>query len=416
MRMVGVAALGVVGCFDPHPLPGSACLADGRCPDGLACIAGVCQLGGGVDGPLGSDSDVDIPDGPLLPDASSCVSWQVPNLGDACLLIAPGMIDLSGEQAWLVDTDTGEIRHGNVSMLPPSTVIAGVRVFSLVDLTIDAGVDVDVAGMLGVIFVVHGSARIDGSLAASAALADDGAGAPSSACEVAGDATTGTSAGGGGGGGGFGKDGGDGGDGDSFGGTGGMPGMRGGQSGSLSLVPLLAGCRGGVGAGPAATAPGGGGGGAIEISARDALLVGGVVAANGGGGAGGAAHVGGGGGGSGGGILLEASDVVIAGTATVVANGGGGGGGGGFISGGGTGGDGRLDDQAAPGGMGPLGGGGAGGDGGHRNNDSGQNAGSAMTASSGGGGGGGGGVGRIRIQARGNRAIDPNATISPAPD
>ncbi|NVB83399.1 MAG: hypothetical protein HOV81_33815 [Kofleriaceae bacterium] len=56
-----VVALCATACFKPTPTEGAACNAAGECPDGLACIAGLCIV------PDGADAAVDAPNdaGPM---------------------------------------------------------------------------------------------------------------------------------------------------------------------------------------------------------------------------------------------------------------------------------------------------------------------------------------------------------------
>ena len=119
MRLAGViASLSVasVACFDPHPPPGSPCSVDGRCPNGQMCVADTCVLEAGPDAPSGTaDAASDAPPG--TPDAPGCTSWDVPNLGDACALVGPGTLTISGP-GWTLDSDTGEVKHGTNSMFP----------------------------------------------------------------------------------------------------------------------------------------------------------------------------------------------------------------------------------------------------------------------------------------------------------
>jgi len=145
-------------------------------------------------------------------------------------------------------------------------------------------------------------------------------------------------------------------------------------------VPLVGGCRGGLGGG-CATDTGGAGGGAVQVSVAATLNVTGSILADGAigqNGACGCSESGGGGGGSGGAIVLEGQTVTVATGAIVRANGGRGGNG----QGGGSGGAGGTRSSA------PSNGG----------------------SSANGGGGGGGAAGRIRINAPGGCTL--SGTVS----
>ena len=186
--------------------------------------------------------------------------------------------------------------------------------------------------------------------------------------------------------------------------------------GTLNVLPLSPGARGGTNSALTGTSrqglPGGGGG-ALQVVGCMSMTVTATALfdANGGGGQGGrpgssTTPGGGAGGGSGGSILLEAQTMTLTTGAQFYANGGGGGGGATLSTAGGDGQDGQPQRSAANGGdaatgMGP-GSSKAGGTGGAANN-----AGNAILPGAGGSlsvmdpmsaaGGGGGGVGRFRI-------------------
>lgn len=301
-----------------------------------------------------------------------------------------------------INTDTGEVRAGGVSLTvfsnsmtqsaPPG--IPAIRVFVVRSLTAK---DVSVIGKSSLAITASNDIKINGLFTVSGYQGSSGAGAfNENACR--GQAAP-QGGGGGVGGGGFGSLGGAGGGG--FGISGGSfyyPGGAGGAStGNALLEPLRGGCDGG---GSLAY-----GGGAVQLVSRTQILVRGVIAANG--------TTGDSGGGAGGGILLEAPSVEVSGS--VVANGGGGGssGGGSFLCGLGQ--DGRTDATPASGspfcnrGMPSL----AFGAGGHGG------AGTiAATDGDGGlvnyGGHGGGGYGRIRINTASGDFLT-TGIVSPTP-
>jgi len=205
----------------------------------------------------------------------------------------------------------------------PAVVIVPLRGFSLA-----AGSTLKLIGPRPVILAVDGAATINGIIDASASGSTPGAGGNWSC----GSSTGGNGSGNisrlegasGGGGGGFGTAGGRAGTANTNGGDapGGSPGAT---RGSSSLVPLLAGCGGGL-AGACSSAPAAGGGG-VQISASGLLDVNGSIRANGGNGSTpcGASDEGGGtGGGSGGAIFLEGTSVDTSG-ASLQASGGAGG-------------------------------------------------------------------------------------------
>jgi hypothetical protein len=284
-----------------------------------------------------------------------------------------------------------------------------VAVIPMSSLVVSSAGSIVFRGSRPVAVIVFGSATIEGSLLASAALDVGGPGSNQDCGAGAGggNAADGNGNGSGGAGGTFALTGAAGGDSNTV--AGGLP--VGLAIGNASLVPLQGGCGGGVGGESefgTAGGLGGAGGGALQLSAASSLTLTGTMAAAGGGGLGGVRRNGGGGGGSGGALLLEANTVTITGAVTV--NGGGGGEGGR----GNTSCEGEPNDRCGDGANGaaastvPA----AGGSGSSNSGGDGGNGGSAQAAAIGGdngiesgggnyggGGGGGGGIGRIRVNA-----------------
>jgi hypothetical protein len=183
-------------------------------------------------------------------------------------------------------------------------------VFVTKNFQIAAASSLRVVGSRPVLFVVNGTANINGTLTATpdsgnpgvpGAGGDYGCGA-----SRGGNAQSTTNNSGGGGGGGFGTAGGVGGFGSSSSVAGGAAGA---VRGNSTLVPLVGGCGGGDGAfGTTGALPGGG----LQISATAAIVLAastGSIAANGANGTLGATGVGGTGAGSGGGILLQSPTI-----------------------------------------------------------------------------------------------------------
>ena len=178
---------------------------------------------------------------------------------------------------------------------------SSIAVLTVRGLTVASGSSLRLIGSRPVAIAVYGDALIEGSIDASAAGDAPGAGADVSCDSSTGGNGSGNSlfGGGGGGGGGFGTPGGAGGTGD-----GARAGAGGAARGGESLVPLVAGCGGGIGGGCSARAAGGG---AVQLSVSGRISVSGAIRANGAAGIRGCGSEGGGsGGGSGGAILLEA--------------------------------------------------------------------------------------------------------------
>jgi hypothetical protein len=398
--ILATSLLLIGGCFfDSSGLQVSADGADDLSVDGVTTIDGVVPVEGGQivdapgdvpttgDGPI-TDTTVHV-DGPkppkdllsdtvapcpatcaiaCLPGSSSCPKPSNVNPGQ---LPAPcGALTLPKGSTWrLCSNTTSSCRlvSGTDCTVQPvcagkatnqPTTVAGATipacVFVLPALTVEIGATLQVRGESPAMLIVRGTAKIAGTIDASApgrfggAGGGDGGKVASNGKGASGSGPVAGSGGStcdcktnednyddcGGGGGGFATLGGSGGlEGGKFCSSGPQP--QGGVTyGGKSLVPLLGGSGGGAGdvgnAAGATPGNGGGGGGVIQISAFSIDLSGAVLA-NGGPGTGGSSNSntypgGGGGGGSGGGILLEAVGIKGSGW-TLVAGGGGGGGG-----------------------------------------------------------------------------------------
>ena len=343
-------------------------------------------------------------------DASGpCTTWTFkPADFDPCAIATPEAPPVLGAGMYTIDSDTGMLT-GNVTAQLPYTVIGGIGVVSLSELTVPVNVTLRAEGMRPLVIASWSTLTIHGTVAASSRGGGmSGAGANSQACDTSAGGTGKVSGDGdgGGGGGGFGDAGGLGGNGDSVADSGGTAGvMRG-------LPQLLdGGCRGGD-AGPGGDGTrgiGGASGGAIALVAKDKLTVDGVVHAGGAGGTGGMqGQTGGGGGGSGGMIRLEAADVELAMSGTIAANGGQGGGGcdNGTAD---AGADGLAEAAVADTGDNSEGGGTKGGVGGWKTATTGGSA----PASGKGGGGGGGGTGYIVVKGHTSATGIMEITSSP---
>jgi hypothetical protein len=328
------------------------------------------------------------------------------------------------------DTDSGAITGGITRAAGTGTAadigytqVGGLGVFTFANLTVKTTGTVHFTGSRPVVFLVGGSATIQGVIDGSGGCygttrgcAGPGGGTggtfgkAATGCSPGGagqtDLTTrGDSGGGGGGGGASGAVGGK---------TGASAAGTAGSSCIASALEPLAGGSGGGGGGPGASAQpvGGGGGGALQITALQRIDVTGTITMGGEGGAGGAGSTNaaaGSGGGAGGAILLEAISVNIDASGVLAANGGGGGGSGYTTLTGKDGEDGKPSVDAA------LGGATAGAPA-----TSGGNGAAAMlpaqaaadAPSGNNGGGGGGGVGRIYIRTQGQPTL--LGVISPA--
>lgn len=386
-----------------------------------------------IDGP-----PIDMPGGEEVP-PNGCVQWAPLNVEDPCsvqlgtpenLVLTPGLYTLDTTTGMITGVPTPHVLAGTLVAQPQGPM---VRVVNLASFMVLDGAELDVTGMFGVIFVVHGNAGVGGTIEASAHVfgtpgesVPGPGGSDAVVCNGAkigtgGDGTAATnltSGGGGAGGGAFGEVGGVGTDGDAGGhGTHGIGGVK---VGTADLVPLVGGCAGGTGGdnGDATILAGGrkgDGGGAVEITALETVSVTGSVLVNGiGGGGAGPERAGGGGGGSGGGIVLDGAGVTITSSAQLCGNGGGGGEGGQAGTAGQIGQNGGCSETAPATGGRSVALGGDGGDGGYGGMPKGT---AALRPNTGAGGGGGGGsVGRIHIRSRGGAAvIDPASIVTPNP-
>lgn len=409
-------------CEDGNPCTlGDTCQV-GACQSGaqVACTTGECQyLGSQCLGDGGCD--VRNHDAGVSCGAGTCdglgacrrFPYAPSNFDETVLPRDAGAPIVVTCTATFAVTDSAVLSTGCAVPVPPFVIVPQAGAPSLVlfhapSMTITDGGSLTLTGTQPIAFAITGNIDISGALDVSGATSSGPGADDLVACAN-----------------GFGLDGGTngfpdgggsprgGGSGGSFGlvgGTGGSPGsgsnLGGAASaanGTLSLIPLRGGCRGGNGGGVRGPGEGGAAGGAIQLSAAGSLTVAGRVTSvgRGGGGADQAAEQpltgpGGGGGGSGGAILLEGNLVHV--TGHVSTNGGGGG-------------EGRAS-QAGQGSSGAAGSpfsttnasGGTGGSSGGNGGRGGARAGDATGGQSGqstsaGGGGGGGSVGRIRVNS-----------------
>lgn len=413
--------------------------AEDRCEDGMLLR---CEGGGQLVitmCPSGCDADAPAP---------ACAP-RAPTHVPASVMLPTSDADwvVDGD-AWVVNTDTGEIRDEDDQVVRAAGpgddddvgyVLAeqdagpDLGVFVLGEFTIEEGARLLATGGAALVIVASGNVNVDGVLDVSANGAVSGPGG--GALGNGGDgpyvkpAIGGYLHGAGGGGSNV-----------AAGGLGGTHMTPTGNSGGGAAGPVLAdlsylrgggsGGRGVVGQHAPASATridGGGGGGAVQITSAGEIRVGatGVVRAHGGGGAaspsgaGGDDYAGsGGGGGAGGTIWLEAEDIEVLGK--LAANGGGGGAGRTTSPGtprpGSPGSDsltrapGGISSDPSPFGAWPgAGGGGAAGE---------MLAGAAGGAGSGlgvgGGGGGGGGAGRVVLRSLGAPELGSAVLVSPS--
>ena len=300
-----------------------------------------------------------------------------------------------------IDTTTGMVFNGGVSVDVPSTDVGAHRVFIVRSLAITGATTV--TGADGLIIVSDGDVAITALLDVSANQRVNGPGGGAGACDgLDSQAASGTGGGAGGAGNGDPGAGGGSGNGGSNAGGGGGPALT-----DLDLDALRGGCEGGQATqgGSACTSFGGGGGGALQITSRTIITVSGagVIDASGGGGEPptidnvtcfNTSIRGGGGGGSGGNVLLEAPQVVLDGAGVILSTKGGGGSAGGIGGAVYDGEDGGTSATPAAGGVNGVGTNANGGQGGTEtlapgagvDGDSNEN-----------GGGGGGAVGRARF-------------------
>lgn len=340
------------------------------------------------------------------PSGTRCYDLAPSNVGMAACLDASAVEpDATIPDGSTINTDDGTIRtSGGTPINVASETIAaptdgvGVRCFRVNKLTIG---QTTVVGTRALAIAANADVTITGHVSVSARAFDQpGAGAYliDAGCAGGPGTTAGFLHAGGGGGGGFGGPGGRGGSGAG----GAIAGTPGPTNGTLELVPLRGGCRGGISAASTVW----NGGGAIQISSRGTIVLqsGAGISANGFGG-GNPSLPGPYGGGSGGGVLLESWTVTQSATSFLVANGGGGGG---RMPGE----SGRLDATPAAGGpattSSPWWAAGGAGAAGLNAAEPGE-----TTVPDGMGGGGGGGAGRIRVNTM--ESFLPGAAIVSPP-
>ncbi len=385
-------------------------------PDGSVCESDILTLCSSTGAVLSSD-----PCALGCHDEVRCNDLATSNglddyLDDAAT--GPDLVLVDGSS---INTKTGAVLNGGTPISVPSDLVdapaGGVPIRVLKVKSFRAG-DVDVTGgELGgpaLAIVSNGDVEILGDLRLLAVDASNwnppGAFTGAAGCNGTDmDSDLGSA---GGGGAGHGDVGGNG------GAAGGTTGRAGGtQAGSVGVVPLRGGCKGGTfsnfGTTTITYAIGGRGGGAIQISSRTRIVIGdgaqaGSIQANGLGGLYGVVGGGGAGGGSGGGVLLEAPVVSVGPASGMSANGGGG------SCGTLNGNNGTFSTSSAPL-VNCAGDYGDGGWGGSLEQDAGN--GTNGSGSSPRGGGGGGAVGRVRINtADGTYTFDGTSIRSPEPD
>ncbi len=295
MRSLLVVLLFAGGCY--HPEIGEGEFACGGtellCPEGFKC---------GPNGRCFRPEALDTFDFALAPFRGTG------EIGSR-ILAMPGTL--------VLDTGTGEIKIGTVTVVPkgtgfklfPQTDGPPVVVWSFTDLTIPAGMDVTIAPNNVAIpvlaatgtLVVNGRIRLSGFGAPGGAPGMNGKSRDTNAQTPGGGG--GKPPGGGGGGGGYGTTGNAG-----ISGGGGMGGSGGPTFGNPDIAQLHMGTGGGGGGG-VGSGPGGNGGGAIALFAKT-IEIGGQIDCNGSDGAQATNTAsGGGGGGAGGSILLSAGSI-----------------------------------------------------------------------------------------------------------
>ncbi len=353
--------LGIVaGCYEPSPLTGRPCAANGACPVGLTCLAGTCELEGTGDAAMADAVMVDAAidacpaatcSGDDIVGCGAPVTCEngcsevggahcrelVPSNGVTTTLLTGVTANVSGND-WNFDTDSGEIKKGNQTLRSSGVgvisgigfqVIDGMAVFSARSFTIGTFDDFDADGANTLVLYAATTITVRGSLDVGASSSTGGPGgsdasAVSSGLNCQGRTGRFFSAG-------FGEGGGGGG-GRTAGGNGAASNQASptGLGGTLcTALPTTIPLRGGAGGahgGDSSSNAGGGGGGAVALVAMQSISVTGDVGAPGAGGQSGAGPApsgdGGGGGGGAGAVFVEAPSVTISGALT--ANGGGG--------------------------------------------------------------------------------------------
>ena len=354
MRVPLLIVLFAAGCYQPQVAPGLPCAENGACPEGLECTAGTCEFPGGGDEP---DAAIDAcPAATCTGDslvgcgaptlcATGCSEiggahcrQLVPSNGVTTAQLAGATADMAGGD-WDFNTETGEIKKGNMMLRAPGSgvvdgigfyLVDGMAVFTAHSFTLGVTDDWSAVGNNTFVLFSATTILVDGDIDVGGNLNNAGPGGSNATSLTSGSGCRGRAgrsfaagfAEGGGGGGGR-VTGGDGGASDQ-GASAGLGGVQ--CSTSPSTIPLRGGPGGGHGGGQFANS-GGGGGGGLALVAMEAITITGDVGSPGGPGQSGAGPSpsgdGGGGGGSGGAVLIEAPLVTINGALT--ANGGSGG-------------------------------------------------------------------------------------------
>ena len=298
MRALLVVPL-LAGCMKQNP---DFCPAH---PDDPRCNGN----GSGSDSGVDDSPDAPTIDAPPLNLGNGNYAVLVPNPPTNSLTL-PITIDTSG------DVNPCSTTNYWVSQMqaPACFVVAK-------NITINAGVTVEVEGTRPLVLIATDTLRIAGTLDVSSQVGGKTGPAANDAACVAGTLPATSSSGGGGGAGGSFKTAG------GNGGRGNNNGTNGGIAAAAAAAPtvLRSGCPGQTGGTGGNGGPGGAGGGAVYVLAGMTIdLSGGTINASGAGGSLAGNRGGGGGGGSGGMIVLSAAGVTTDGTTRVVANGGGG--------------------------------------------------------------------------------------------
>lgn len=313
-------------CLSPPSachLPTGSCASDGGCTYAVDAGAGCTRTDGGA--------------GFCQPDASCEQFPYPPRLFDPSNFRPTTPLTINCVATF--DSTSNNFNFG-IGCGPQAPVLRSIVtltdgtsavVIATTGLTITNFGKLTVIGSRPVVFAVYGDVNVAGTLLASSSIVDRrrGPGATTAALTSCGNGAAGRAGVGGGGGGSLASSGGNGG-----GGIGGLAGAGGdaGIPAALSVLStrLVAGCRGGIGAGGATigiNSEEGLGGGAVQISASGSLVVSGIISVSGAGGVGAGGAEGGQGGGSAGMLALEASALTLASTSRLTAAGGGGAGG-----------------------------------------------------------------------------------------
>ncbi|MGE0550833.1 MAG: hypothetical protein AB7O24_26880 [Kofleriaceae bacterium] len=393
MRSAFAITMAIAACYGPKPPQGVPCGADGSCPAGQACIAGVC---GGDGQPDDAGHDAAPPDDAMI-DGSPLLPSHVAHLSqlDAMRLTGASSLNLNAPRTFNTSTLIATpAMPANTTLFVAEQLGGGeVVVIDVSDLLISA--DFRVIGSRPLIFVATGDATIAGVIDAGGRGVEPGAGGYGGSLGPGagedGPQNAGKNAGGGGGG--YATNGAAGGPSSTT--TGGGAGVA---YGDVMVTKLDGGSGGGHGlATTVACGLGGGGGGAVQITA-DVITLNGGIRVGGGGGGGGRSCSGlygaGGGAGAGGAVYLQATS--INGSGDLSALGGGGGEGGDPIQAiaGDDGDDGPFTGGPASGGTGTT----LGGNGGNGGGVAAPTAGGAPTGGFDNGGGGGGAAGRLFLK------------------